>query len=189
MKSGARSPFRVLSVNAGSSSVKFGVFDTHANRQLYKSAVEGAASTEHAIRGIPDLLKSQGIAGLDAIGHRVAHGGAKFRDACVIDPAVIKDIEECVPLAPLHNPAALAAIKVAGEAWPEVPQVAVFDTAFHQTMPERATTYAVPQSWRQTGLRRYGFHGTSHKYVMLRVAEELKTSASELRIVSCHLGN
>jgi acetate kinase len=89
----------------------------------------------------------------------------------------------------MHNPPALAGIKVAGDAWPGVPQVAVFDTAFHQTIPERATTYAVPLPWREAGLRRYGFHGTSHKYVMLRVAEELKTPATELRIVSCHLGN
>ncbi|MFZ5557452.1 MAG: acetate/propionate family kinase [Pseudomonadota bacterium] len=181
--------FCVLVINAGSSSVKFGIFDTAANRQLFKSEVERTASVEDAIREIPRLLKTQGIAPPDAIGHRVAHGGAKFRDACVIDPDVIQGIEECVPLAPLHNPPALAGIKVAGGAWPGVPQVAVFDTAFHQTIPERATTYAVPRSWREAGLRRYGFHGTSHKYVMLRVAEELKTPATELRIVSCHLGN
>ena len=182
-------PFRVLTINAGSSSVKFAVFDTSANTQLFKSALERVTSVEDAVRSIPAALKAQGIAALDAVGHRVAHGGAKFRDACVIDPDVIKGIEACVPLAPLHNPPALAGIKVAGEAWPGVPQVAVFDTAFHQTIPERATTYAVPLPWREAGLRRYGFHGTSHKYVMLRVAEELKTPAAELRIVSCHLGN
>lgn len=181
--------FRVLTINAGSSSVKFGVFDTTSNQQLFKSEFERVASVEDAIGEIPVLLKSKGISAPDAIGHRVAHGGEKFRDARVIDPAVIKGIEDCVPLAPLHNPAALTAIKMAGSAWPGVPQVAVFDTAFHQTIPERATTYAVPQSWRATGLRRYGFHGTSHKYVMLRVAEELKTPVTALRIISCHLGN
>lgn len=189
MKNNAHPAFRVLTINAGSSSVKFGVFDTSANTQLFKSEVERAASIEDAIGKIPGLLKTRSIAALDAIGHRVAHGGAKFRDACVIDPAVIRGIEECVPLAPLHNPPALAGIKVAGDAWPDVPQVAVFDTAFHQTIPEPAATYAVPQSWREAGLRRYGFHGTSHKYVMLRVAEELKTPATGLRIISCHLGN
>ena len=189
MKSSAHPAFRVLTINAGSSSVKFGVFDTSANTQLFKSEVERVASVEDAIGQIPGLLKGKGIAALDAVGHRVAHGGAKFRDACVVDPGVIKGIEECVPLAPLHNPPALAGIRVASDAWPGVPQVAVFDTAFHQTIPERAATYAVPQSWRETGLRRYGFHGTSHKYVMLRVAEELKTPASGLRIISCHLGN
>ena len=189
MINGPLHTFRVLVINAGSSSVKFGVFDTTANRQLFKSEVERAASIEDAIGKIPALLKTKGIAALDAVSHRVVHGGAKFRDACVIDPGVIKGIEECVPLAPLHNPAALAGIKVAGDAWPGVPQVAVFDTAFHRTIPERAATYAVPRSWREAGLRRYGFHGTSHKYVMLRVAEELKTPASGLRIISCHLGN
>jgi len=185
----SRREFRVLTINAGSSSVKLAVFDTGANAQLYKAAVEGAASIEDAIRRIPEMLKARGITALDAIGHRVAHGGTKFRDACVIDPGVIQGIEECTPLAPLHNPAALAGIRVAADAWPGVPQVAVFDTAFHRTIPERAATYAVPQRWRDAGVRRYGFHGTSHKYVMLRVAEELKTPAAELRIVSCHLGN
>ncbi len=141
------------------------------------------------MRQIPVLLQAEGVTGLDAIGHRVAHGGAKFREPQIINTEVIKDIEDCVPLAPLHNPPALAGIKVASEAWPNVPQVAVFDTAFHQTIPERATTYAVPEEWRKTGLRRYGFHGTSHKYVMMRVAEELKTSPAQLRIISCHLGN
>lgn len=189
MTNGTLHTFRVLVINAGSSSVKFGVFDAATNRQLFKAEVEGADSIEDAIGKIPALLKTKGIAALHAVGHRVAHGGAKFRDACVIDPGVIKGIEECVPLAPLHNPPALAGIKMAGDAWPGVPQVAVFDTAFHQTIPERAATYAVPQSWRETGLRRYGFHGTSHKYVMLRVAEELKIPATELRIISCHLGN
>lgn len=189
MKNDAFHAFQVLTINAGSSSVKFGVFDTSANAQLFKSEVERVASIEDAISQIPGLLKAKGISALDAVGHRVAHGGAKFRDACVIDPDVINGIEEYVPLAPLHNPPALAGIKVAGKAWPGVPQVAVFDTAFHQTIPARATTYAVPQSWREAGLRRYGFHGTSHKYVMLRVVEELKIPASELRIISCHLGN
>lgn len=189
MTNGTLHTFCVLVINAGSSSVKFGVFDTATNRQLFQSEVEGADSIEDAVGKIPALLKTKGIAALHAVGHRVAHGGAKFRNACVIDPDVIKTIEASVPLAPLHNPPALAGIKVAGDAWPDVPNVAVFDTAFHQTIPERATTYAVPRSWREAGVRRYGFHGTSHKYVMLRVAEELKTPATELRIISCHLGN
>ena len=182
-------PFRVLTINAGSSSVKFAVFDTSASAQIFKSELERVGSVEDAVRSIPVLLEAQGIAAPDAVGHRVAHGGARFRDACAIDARVIEAIEGCVPLAPMHNPAALAGIRAAAEAWPGVSQVAVFDTAFHQTIPERAATYAVPQRWRDTGVRRYGFHGTSHKYVMLRVAEELKTPATELRIISCHLGN
>ncbi len=180
---------RVLTINAGSSSVKFAVFDTANNQQLFKSEMERADSVEQAVKHIPAVLENEGVRSFDAIGHRVAHGGAKFRDPQVINAEVIKDIESCVPLAPLHNPPALAAIRLAGTLWPQLPQVAVFDTAFHQTMPDRATSYAVPEKWRKAGFRRYGFHGTSHKYVMLRVAEELKTSASDLRIISCHLGN
>lgn len=181
--------FNVLTINAGSSSIKFSVFDTSANMQLFHSEIERIASVEEAMHRIPKLLESEGVQSVDAIGHRVAHGGAKLRDPQIINSEVIKDIEDCVPLAPLHNPPALAGIKVATEAWPSVPQVAVFDTSFHQTIPERAFTYAVPEEWRKTGLRRYGFHGTSHKYVMMRVAEELKTPVTELRIISCHLGN
>lgn len=179
----------VLTINAGSSSVKFAIFDTLANAPVFKSQLERVQSVENAVRGIPALLKAQGVAGPDVIGHRVAHGGAGFQDACVIDARVIEAIETCVPLAPMHNPAALAGIRAAAEAWPGVPQVAVFDTAFHRTIPERAATYAVPRPWREAGVRRYGFHGTSHKYVMLRVAQELKTPAAQLRIISCHLGN
>jgi len=106
----------------------------------------------------------------------------------VIDDAVVADIKACVPLAPMHNPPALAGIAMAFKAW-KVPQVAVFDTAFHQTIQPHATTYAVPESWRKAGVRRYGFHGTSHCYIMQRVAEELKKPATSLRIISCHLGN
>ena len=186
---GARSVFRVLTINAGSSSVKFALFDTLSNEQLYKFEIERVASIADAILNIPGLLEAQGIKSIDAVGHRVAHGGARYLDACIVDRGVVEGIEECVPLAPMHNPPALAAIKVAGDAWPDVPQVAVFDTAFHQSIPQSAVTYAVPQAWREAGLRRYGFHGTSHKYVMLRVAEELKKPAAALRLISCHLGN
>ncbi|GIW86392.1 MAG: hypothetical protein KatS3mg108_0716 [Isosphaeraceae bacterium] len=181
--------YRILTINAGSSSVKCSVFDTSNHEQLVHSEIERVDSVEDAVRRIPALLQANGVTELDAIGHRVAHGGAKFRESQVIDASVIRAIEDCVPLAPLHNPPALAGIKVATDAWPGVTQVAVFDTAFHQTIPERAFTYAVPDGWRKAGLRRYGFHGTSHKYVMLRVAEELRTPVTELRIISCHLGN
>jgi acetate kinase len=189
VSSNAHRGFRVLTINAGSSSVKFGVFDVSKNQQLFKSEFENVISIEEAIKKIPETIRENKISALNAVGHRVAHGGEQFRDAHVIDLSVIKSIEQCVPLAPLRNPPALAGIQIAGAAWPGVPQVAVFDTAFHQTIPDRATTYAVPQSWRETGLRRYGFHGTSHKYVMLRVAEELGISVTQLRIISCHLGN
>ena len=180
---------RTLVINAGSSSVKFSVFDTAANVQVFKSELERLESVEKAVDTIPGILKQHGIVTLDAIGHRVAHGGAHLTEACVISDDVVAGIEDCVSLAPLHNPPALAGITVARKAWPDVPQVAVFDTAFHARIPERAYTYAVPEAWRELGLRRYGFHGTSHKYVMLRVAEELRVSPADLRIISCHLGN
>src|SRR5690606_30022526 len=128
-------------------------------------------------------------AGFDAVGHRVAHGGERFCDATLIDSEVLKYIEGCTPLAPLHNPANLKAIIISRELWPELPQVAVFDTAFHHTIPDRAYTYAVPKEWRDKGLRRYGFHGTSHKYVALRVAREFGKPVTDLQIISCHLGN
>lgn len=179
----------ILIINAGSSSVKYSVFDMSNNHQVVHSEIERVESVEDAVRRIPAQLQASGVTELAAIGHRVAHGGATFRAPQVIDATVIGAIEDCVPLAPLHNPPALAGIKAARDSWPGVVQVAVFDTAFHQTIPPRAFTYAVPDEWRKAGLRRYGFHGTSHKYVMLRVAEELRTPATELRIISCHLGN
>lgn len=180
---------RILVINAGSSSVKFSVFDMDSREQCFTSETERAASIEKALSSIPAALEKAGQHRFDAIGQRVGHGGEKFRDACLIDDAVIADIEACVPMAPLHNPPALAGIRVAGKTWPGVPQVAVFDTAFHQTIPGYATTYAIPESWRAAGVRRYGFHGTSHKYIMERVAGELGKPAADLRIISCHLGN
>ncbi len=180
---------RILVINAGSSSVKFSVFDMASGEQCFKSEIERATSIEEALKTIPAALSKAGQNTIDAIGHRVAHGGSLFRDATLINEAVISDIEACVPLAPLHNPPILAGIKMTLKAWPKIPQVAVFDTAFHQTIPEYAFTYAVPKQWREAGLRRYGFHGTSHRYIMQRVAEELKTPGKDLRIISCHLGN
>lgn len=178
-----------LVINAGSSSVKFSVFDLAGDALLFKDEIERVDSIEGALQQIPEKLEQAGYADIKAVGHRVAHGGDGFRDAALIDDALIKAVEQYTPLAPLHNPPILAGIAMTQKRWPDVPQVAVFDTAFHQTIPKRAFTYAVPESWRDMGLRRYGFHGTSHKYVMQRVAEELKTPASELRIISCHLGN
>jgi acetate kinase len=206
---------KILVFNAGSSSLKFGVFDmsTQDSRQL-KGEFEafGAAgctlhlrvggeqgpstsnhhparSVSEAIDALPHLLTEQGFAQFDAVGHRVAHGGEQFHEATLIDDNVLAHIEACTPLAPLHNPSALQAIARCRALWPQLPQIAVFDTAFHHTIPERAYTYAVPKRWREHGLRRYGFHGTSHKYVALRVASTLGTPVTELKIISCHLGN
>ena len=178
---------RILVINAGSSSVKFGVFE--GSEHVFKHTLDGLEHIESALEKIPSILKENAYEDFDAIGHRIAHGGEAFLESCLIDSKVISTIESCVPLAPLHNPPNLAGIRIAQKIWPDLPQVAVFDTAFHQTMPQKAITYAVPQEWRDLGLRRYGFHGTSHKYVMQRTAEELGKEPEDLRIISCHLGN
>jgi len=182
------SKLKILVINAGSSSVKFNVFDMDSGEQCFKSEIERATSIEDALAAIPSILEKAGQYDFDAIGHRVAHGGEKFKDACMIDDAVIENIKACVPLAPIHNPPILEGIMMARKVW-QVPQVAVFDTAFHQNMPDIAITYAVPEAWRNAGFRRYGFHGVSHRYIMERVSEEMKLPARQLRIISCHLGN
>lgn len=124
------------------------------------------------------------------VGHRVVHGGERFKQATRIDGAVLSQIEACVPLAPLHNPANLLGIRAAMEAFPHLPQVAVFDTAFHQTMPPHAYRYAVPQDWYTLhGVRRYGFHGTSHSYVTQEAARMLEIPLQNTCFVSAHLGN
>lgn len=203
---------RVLVFNAGSSSLKFGLFAVGDHpRQLLKATIdrfdgssghyriesgdgreEGslpAGSLEAAIAAVPGLLEARGFAAPDAVGHRIVHGGDRFRAATGIDDEVVAEIERLVPLAPLHNPAGLAGVKQARRTWPDVPQVAVFDTAFHLANPAKATTYAVPAAWRDAGLRRFGFHGTSHRYVAERAAEALGEPVRDLRIVSLHLGN
>lgn len=206
---------KILVFNAGSSSLKFGVFDMSIqDSRAFKGEFEGFKNgtctlhyriggeqgeernrsealdtVEDAITRVPKILHEFGFSEFDAVGHRVAHGGERFHDATLIDDEVLKHIEGYTPLAPLHNPANLKAITISRELWPELPQVAVFDTAFHHTIPDRATTYAVPKEWRDKGLRRYGFHGTSHKYVGLRVARELGKPVTDLQIISCHLGN
>jgi acetate kinase len=196
---------RILVFNAGSSSLKFGVFE--GETQLFKGSfarfsgghcetvLAGEAGQaaipdlEEAIAAVPGVLARFGVEGLTAVGHRIAHGGADFTGPVLLDEATLARIEALTPLAPLHNPANLAAVMLARRTWPELPQVGVFDTAFHLTNPARATTYAVPAAWRAAGLRRFGFHGTSHKYVAERAAEALGLALGDLRIISLHLGN
>ncbi len=206
---------KILVFNAGSSSLKFGIFDmAREDHRIFKGEFErfkngkctfhyctdglqgkpqqrqeALATLEDAIKAVPAKLKEFGYDNFDALGHRVAHGGDRFHDAATIDYEVLSFIEQCTPLAPLHNPANMLAINLSRSLWPDLPQVAVFDTAFHHTIPDRAFTYAVPKAWRDTGLRRYGFHGTSHKYVGLRVAKALHCPVTDLQIISCHLGN
>ncbi|MGC1211645.1 MAG: acetate kinase [Micromonospora sp.] len=183
---------KVLVLNCGSSSVKYRLYDGDEVRD--KGTVErvgepggGPADHETAVRGIIDRLD---LTGLAAVGHRVVHGGRKFSEPVLIDDAVFTAIEDLVPLAPLHNPANLAGIRVARETLPDVPQVAVFDTAFHHTLPEAAATYAIDRDTAERyGIRRYGFHGTSHAYVSRRTAELLDRPYEELNIITLHLGN
>lgn len=127
---------------------------------------------------------------IEAIGHRVVHGGEKFNKSVLLTEEVVAGIEEVVPLAPLHNPANLEGIRACKEAMPSIPQIAVFDTAFHQTMPASAYTYAIPtEYYEKYSVRRYGFHGTSHKYVSSKAAEYLGEDIENLNIITCHLGN
>jgi acetate kinase len=127
---------------------------------------------------------------IDAVGHRVVHGGEAFNRSVLITDEVLKAIEDCIPLAPLHNPANLTGIRACQKVMPGVPMVAVFDTAFHQTMPAKAYTYALPYAYyEQDKVRRYGFHGTSHKYVTARAAAMLGKPIESLKLISCHLGN
>ncbi|MCI2056341.1 MAG: acetate kinase [Oscillibacter sp.] len=127
---------------------------------------------------------------IDAVGHRVVHGGEAFNKSVLITDEVMKAVEDCIPLAPLHNPANITGIKACQKVMPGVPMVAVFDTAFHQTMPAKAYTYALPYEYYENDkVRRYGFHGTSHKYVAGRAAAMLGKKPEDLKLISCHLGN
>ena len=172
----------------------------------YKPQVEGKETLKaidiampthsEAIQAVLDALvdaKNGVIASMeeiDAVGHRVVHGGETFACSVKIDDTVMAALEECIPLAPLHNPANITGIKACQACMPGVPMVAVFDTAFHQTMPPVAYTYALPYEYYENDkVRRYGFHGTSHKYVAQRAAAMLGKDASELKLISCHLGN
>jgi acetate kinase len=164
---------RVLVVNAGSSSLKLRLLGPADELEAEHDLEPDDAGTLDAALG--------GMAPPDAVGHRVVHGGERFREAVRIDDAVFGALGELVELAPLHQPAALAGIAAVGRALPDVPAVACFDTAFHATLPAAAATYALPAPWRERyGLRRYGFHGLSHAYASRR--------AGAARVVSCHLG-
>ncbi len=209
----------VLVINAGSSSLKYQLLNPETEQVLAKGlcerigidgkftykpegkkVVKGAdvAMPTHseAIKAVLDALvdAENGVIGsmaeIDAVGHRVVHGGEKFSKSVLITDEVMAGIEECNALAPLHNPANIIGIKACQELMPNTPMVAVFDTAFHQTMPEVAYTYAIPHEYNENDkVRRYGFHGTSHKYVAGRAAAMLGKPAEELKLISCHLGN
>jgi acetate kinase len=180
----------VLVLNAGSSTLKAQLVDPSSGAALYKSTIEriGEAGRTHAA-AVAEVLAAVAAHEISAVGHRVVHGGERFSSAVVIDDAVEAAIEACVPLAPLHNPANLAGIRAARQAL-AVPQVAVFDTAFHARMPRRAVSYAIdPELAHAHAIRRFGFHGTSHAYVAELAATHLGRPLSELRMITLHLGN
>ena len=211
---------KILVINAGSSSLKYQLIDMETEAVLAKGLcerigidghlkhtplVEGKAvfnedvampTHSEAIAAVIDKLTSpqygvvNSMKEIDAVGHRVVHGGEKFASSVRITDDVMKAIEECIPFAPLHNPANITGIKACQAVMGDVPMVAVFDTAFHQTMPGKAFMYALPyQYYLSNGVRRYGFHGTSHRYVSARCAELMGKPIEELKIVSCHMGN
>ncbi|APH04081.1 acetate kinase [Bacillus weihaiensis] len=207
---------KIIAINAGSSSLKFQLFDMPSETVLTKGLVErigindsvfsitvnGEKQTE--VSDIPDhavavkilLSKLTGLGiiksldEIEGIGHRVVHGGEIFNDSAIINEDTLAKIEELSDLAPLHNPANIVGIKAFQEVLPNVEAVAVFDTAFHQTMPEQSFLYSLPYEYYEDyGIRKYGFHGTSHKYVSERAAEILGRPVEHLRLISCHLGN
>ena len=178
---------KVLSINCGSSSLRWGLFETADESELAAGAVEEAHDTAAAwAQARPDLEELEP----DAVGHRVVHGGEEFTASAQIDEAVLRSIEAQVPLAPSHNPRSLLGIREALSLFPKAPQVAVFDTAFHQTMPPEAYRYALPHSlYEQNGIRRYGFHGTSHRHAAEAAARLLGKPPETFTGITCHLGN
>ena len=205
----------VLVINAGSSSLKYQLMNPETGdvsakglcERIYidgrlthkvgdKKVVKDIPMPTHseAIQAVLEILVDpvegviKSVDEIDAVGHRVLHGGMKFSDSCIIDDKCIKAIEDCIPLGPLHNPANLMGIRACQAVMPNTPQVAVFDTAFHMTMPPKAYRYAIPtEYYKNDDIRRYGFHGTSHKYVARRTAELV--GKKEFKMVNCHLGN
>lgn len=178
---------RVLVLNVGSSSVKYEVIEpatgARAHAGLVEEVVDHEAALHHVVAGLGRL-------DVDVVGHRVVHGGEAFTEPTVIDDTVVAALRALSPLAPLHNPANLAGIELARQIWPDVAHVAVFDTAFHRTIPPAAYRYAVPAGWYEDyGVRRYGFHGTSKAYVTSRAAAALGRRPAEVDLIVAHLGN
>ena len=205
----------VLIINAGSSSLKYQLMNPEtgavsAKGLCERNYIDGRlthnANGKKIVKDIPMPTHSEAIQAvlailvdpvdgvikstdeIDAVGHRVLHGGMEFFDSCIINDEVIAAIEKCIPLGPLHNPANLMGIRACQAVMPKTPQVAVFDTAFHMTMPPKAYRYAIPTEYYENdSIRRYGFHGTSHKYVTKRAIELM--GRKDIKLVNCHLGN
>jgi len=210
---------KILVLNCGSSSVKYKLIDTTANNVLAEGGVEkigladgflkykqpdgskaikelGLVDHKGAVKSVLDILTDSELGciksynEIDAVGHRVVHGAEKFSKSVLITDEVLQQVKECYDLAPLHNPANVTGIEAVDEILPGIKQVAVFDTAFHQTMPAKSFMYALPYKlYKEDGVRRYGFHGTSHRYVSARVCEFLGVDINTQRIITCHVGN
>ena len=208
---------KILVVNCGSSSLKYQLIDMDTEEVMAKGYLEKIGLKDsfltHTVNGEKHKIEKQiasheeGIAlvieqllnkdygvikdlkEIDAIGHRIVHGGEKFSKSVIITDDAEDTIKACIPLAPLHNPAGITGIEACKKAFPGVPMVAVFDTAFHQTLPKKAYIYAIPyEYYEKYGIRKYGFHGTSHRFVSKRVAEIVGKPIEDLKIISCHLG-
>ena len=208
---------KILVLNCGSSSLKFQLIDMENEERLVKGNFErigGMKTTlklnvrgekseilhiardyDEAINFVLEVLLKpeyniiKSLDEISGIGHRIVHGGEMFKTSVIIDDNVISEIEKCIALAPLHNPAGVQGIRAAKKALPNVPMVAVFDTSFHQTMPAKAYIYQIPYRYYTSyKIRKYGFHGTSHRYVSNRVAELMGKDIKDLKIISCHLG-
>ena len=210
---------KILVLNCGSSSVKYKLIDTATDNVMAEGGVEkiglpdgflkykladgskaikelGLVDHKGAVKAVLDILTDPELGcissydEIDAVGHRVVHGAEKFSKSVLITDEVLQQVKECYDLAPLHNPANVTGIEAVEEILPGIPQVGVFDTAFHQTMPAKSYMYALPyRFYKEDGVRRYGFHGTSHRYVSSRVCEILGVDIEKQRIITCHIGN
>lgn len=210
---------KILVINSGSSSVKYKLIDTDGHKTMAEGGVEkiglpdgflkfkradgskgiielGHTDHKGAIQAILNILTDpvegciKSYSEIDAVGHRVVHGAEKFTKSVLIDDSVKEMIKDCYDLAPLHNPANMTGIDAITALMPDVPQVGVFDTAFHQTMPAKSYMYALPyRFYKEDGVRRYGFHGTSHRYVSQRAGEFLGVDISTKKMITCHIGN
>lgn len=210
---------KILVLNCGSSSVKYKLIDSATKEVLAEGGVEkiglpdsflkfkrpdgtketietpmpdAKSAVENVIKVLTDPVNGviKSFDEIEAVGHRVVHGMDKFNKSVLITPEVIEEVKECYTVAPLHNPANIAGIEAVTDLIPSVPQVAVFDTAFHQTMPDYAYMYALPyEAYEKYGVRRYGFHGTSHRYVSRRACEFLGLDYDKTKIITCHIGN
>ena len=210
---------KILVLNCGSSSIKYALYNMDDKSVMTSGGAERVGmegsfvkvkladgSKKEIMHDIPEHTEGvkfifslltdpkigviKDLKEIDAVGHRMVHGGEKFNKSVLLTEEVLDVFEECIDLAPLHNPANLKGVRAVSELMPGLPQVGVFDTAFHQTMPKRAYMYALPyRLYKQYGVRRYGFHGTSHRYVSQRVCEFLDVNPKGKRIITCHIGN